>query len=451
MDGEIVSLDGNSFLARLMARRRFGMRPGLDTMQSLLAALGNPQDELKFVHVAGTNGKGAVSAILDTVLRAAGYSVCRYTSPHLVSIAERFFVDGRPADMDELDAVADAVFPVVEAFERSRQADVTFFEALTAVAFVLFARHKPDVVVLETGLGGRLDATNVVRNVLVSVITRIGLDHCEWLGSTYAAIAGEKAGIVKRGRPVVCGAMPESAKETVGRFASLNGCDFVSAEDHVSVRRLVPLTVTTPQRNLPPIDFALFGAFQVENACTALTALDVLVKRCGYAIADHAVVAGLSQVVWPGRCQKIVRDGVTLFVDGAHNPDGARALRDSLRLAKVKEPVGLIAGYCGDKDVLDHLRAMSAIAARGWAVPIRNSRSLDPEGVAERMQLAGFVTAEPYGSLAAALPPALGWARETGGTLVVCGSLFLAAEALVELDAFPWTVRAPDANELTLR
>ena len=445
-----MSLDTNSFLEQLMARRRFGMRPGLDTMRALLAELGNPQDALKFVHVAGTNGKGAVTAILDTVLRAAGYSVCRYTSPHLVSISERFFVDGQPADRAELDAVANDVFPVVAAFEKRQQVDVTFFEALTAVAFVLFARHHPDFVILETGLGGRLDATNVVQNVLVSVITRIGLDHCEWLGSTYPAIAEEKSGIIKPGRPVVCGVMPESAKETVGRFASLNGCDFVSAEDHVSVSCLTPLKVTTPYRNLPPIDFSLFGAFQVENARTALTVLDVLVKQCGYTIPDHAVVTGLSQVVWPGRCQKIVKDGVTIFVDGAHNPDGARALRDSLRLAKVKEPVGIIAGYCGDKDVLDHLRTMSGIAVRGWAVPIHNSRSLDSEGVAERMQMAGLVDVASCDSLSDAFPRALAWARETGGTLVVCGSLFLAAEALVELDAFPWTVRVPDANELTL-
>lgn len=443
-----MSLDNNSFLDRLTVRRRFGMRPGLETMRTLMAELGNPQDDLKFIHVAGTNGKGAVTAMLDSVLRAAGYKVCRYTSPHLVTIAERFFVDGAPADMAELEAVADVVFPAVEKVEREHQVDVTFFEALTALAFVLFARKKPDFVVLETGLGGRLDATNVVKNVLVSAITRIGIDHTEWLGANHAAIAEEKAGIIKPGRPVVCGAMPESARDAIARLASLNGSPFVQADERVTVNALAPLTIMTASRNLPPIDFALFGAYQAENAQTVVAVLDVLEKVCGVPVPDHAVVKGLETVVWPGRCQRVAREGVPIFIDGAHNPAGAKALRDALRIAKVKEPVGLVAGFCGDKDVLKHLRTMSALATRGWAAPIQNPRSLDPQGVAERMLMAGFVQAEPCGSLTAALNLAIEWGRETGGTIVVCGSLFLAGEALVELGAFPWAVRAPDANEL---
>ena len=441
----------NSLLERLAARRRYGMRPGLATMRALLDALGNPQDSLKVVHVAGTNGKGAVTAMLDAVLRAAGYRVCRYTSPHLVSLAERFFVDGAVAPTAELDAAADVVFPVVERLESEKGMEVTFFECLTAVAFVLFARVKPDYVVLETGLGGRLDATNVASNVLVSVITHIGLDHCDWLGDTHAAIAEEKAGIIKPGRPVVCGTMPESAKETIERFASLNGSAFYSVADHVSVVKTSPLVATTAHRNLPPINLALFGAFQAENALTVLTAVDALVQDCGVKISDHAIVEGLEHVVWPGRCQRVEKDGVTVIVDGAHNPDGAMALRDSLRLAHVKEPVGLIAGFCGDKDVLAHLRIMSALATHGWAVPIQNARSLDPGDVAERMLMAGFAEAESCSSLEAAFGRALAWARTSGGTLVVCGSLFLSGEALVALDAFPWEVRKPDENELTLR
>ncbi len=441
----------NSLLERLAARRRYGMRPGLATMRALLDALGNPQDSLKVVHVAGTNGKGAVTAMLDAVLRASGYRVCRYTSPHLVSLAERFFVDGAPAPAELLDAAADTVFPVVERLEREKGLEVTFFECLTAVAFVLFARVKPDYVVLEAGLGGRLDATNVAANVLVSVITHIGLDHCDWLGDTHAAIAEEKAGIIKPGRPVVCGAMPESAKETIERFASLNGSAFYSVADHVSVVKTTPLVATTAHRNLPPINLALFGAFQAENALTVLTVADALVQDCGVVIPDHAIVEGLEHVVWPGRCQRVEKDGVTVIVDGAHNPDGAMALRDSLKLAGVKGPVGLIAGFCGDKDVLAHLRIMSALATHGWAVPIRNARSLDPGEVAERMLMAGFAEAESCSSLEAAFSRAIAWARTCGGTLVVCGSLFLSGEALVALGAFPWEVRAPDMNELTLR
>lgn len=427
------------------------MRPGLDVMHAVLAELGDPQKTLRYVHVAGTNGKGAVCAMLDSILRAAGYRVGRYTSPHLVTLNERFFIDGQPVSDDALTAAADRVLDVVERLEKKSGVEVTFFETLTAMAFELFAVTRPDVVVLETGLGGRLDATNVISDALVSIITRIGLDHCDWLGSTHAAIAEEKAGIIKQGRPVVCGVMPETAKETIERFASLNGCRFVSSDEHVTVDSLAPMTLTTAARNLPPVQFALYGAFQVENAMTALTTIDVLTRDCGFQIPDHAVVRGLERVVWPGRCQRVVHEGVEIYVDGAHNPDGARALRDSLRLAGVKGPVGLIAGYCGDKDVLAHLRIMSALATYGWATPIRNARSLDSAETAERMLMAGFTTAEACNDLSDAFVRALAWARASGGSIVVCGSLFLSGEALVELGAFPWPVRSPDANELTLR
>lgn len=445
-----MSLETNGRLARIMERRRFGMRPGLDVIRAVMAELGNPQDALRYVHVAGTNGKGATCAILDSVLRAAGYHVARYTSPHLVTVNERFFLDGAPVGDAALDAVAERVLDAVERVERAQGFEVTFFETLTAIAFVLFSEARPDVVVLETGLGGRLDATNIVSDVLVSVITRIGLDHCDWLGTTHAVIAEEKAGIVKRGRPVVCGAMPEAAKETIARVASLNGCRFVAADEHVSLECPVPLTLTTAVRNLPPIRFGLSGAFQVENAMTALAAIDVLVRDCGLDVPDHAVVTGFERTVWPGRCQHVVRDGVAIYVDGAHNPDGARALRDSLRLLGVKGPVGLVAGYCGDKDVLAHLRIMSALATRGWATPIRNARSLDPAETSERMLMAGFSNAEPCADLSDALTRATAWAKTCEGAVVVCGSLFLAGEALIALDAFPWQVRAPDPNERTL-
>ena len=169
-----------SRLNRIMERRRFGMRPGLETMRAVLAELGNPQDALRCVHVAGTNGKGATCAILDAVLRAAGLRVARYTSPHLVRVNERFFLDGAPASDAALADVGARVLDVVERLARDRGLEVTFFETLTAMAFLLFAEAKVDVVVLETGLGGRLDATNVVASPLVSVITRIGLDHCDW-------------------------------------------------------------------------------------------------------------------------------------------------------------------------------------------------------------------------------------------------------------------------------
>lgn len=415
---------GSPFALFLSRSRRFGMRPGLDTIRAVMAALGNPQDTLRCIHIAGTNGKGAVAAMLDSVLRAAGYRVARYTSPHLVAINERFFIDGEPVADDTLAAVADEVLSVIARLERDQGLEVTFFEALTAVAFVLFARVRPDVTVLETGLGGRLDATNIIASPLVSVITRIGLDHCDWLGTTHAAIATEKAGIVKPGCPVVCGAMPPEALDAIRRVAAEKGSTLVAAQ---------PWT--------PPAGFALFGAFQEENAATVKAVLDML----PFAIPDGAISDGLARVVWPGRCQRVTKDGVTYMVDGAHNPDGAAALA---RVLGGMAPVGLVAGFCGDKDVSGHLRTLAPHVSRAWAVPIRNDRSLAPEDVAARMASAGIADATPCAAVPEALSAAAAWARGTGSSVAVCGSLFLVGEALVALDAYPWRIRSTDANEL---
>ena len=447
-----MGLEENSRLNRIMERRRFGMRPGLETIRAVLAELGNPQDSLRFIHVAGTNGKGATCAMLDEVLRCAGYRVGRYTSPHLVTINERFFLEGRPADDEPLMAAAEQVLDVVERLERERGLEVTFFETLTALAFVFYAAMKPDVVVLETGLGGRFDATNVISTTIVSVLTRIGLDHCDWLGTTHAAIAGEKAGIIKPGRPVVCAATPAAAREVMARTAAEKGCPFWSAEEHVTITGIDPLTVKMATRSLPPMRFALTGAYQAENAQTVLTVLDVLQTQAGFTIRDDDVVRGLERVVWPGRCQKVVVDGVTIFVDGAHNPDGATALCRSLTSVGVgtQGPVGLLAGYCGDKDVCAHLRVMRQLASTGWATPIRNARSLASTATADCMRAAGFTSAVACENFAAALASALAWAKRAKGTLVICGSLFLAGEALVALGAFPWPIRTPDANEYSL-
>ena len=442
-----MALKENSFRLRLEALRPAGVRLGLETIRALLAELGNPQDALKCVHVAGTNGKGAVCAMLDSVLHAAGYRTARYTSPHLLSINERFCLDGNPVSDDELESVSDEVFAAIERV-AARGFEATYFECLTAMAFMLFRKAAPDVVILESGLGGRNDATNAASDVLVSVITRIGLDHCDLLGSTYADIAEHKAGILRPGRPVVCGVMPESARETIARFASLDGCPFTDADEHVEIEKVSPLVVTTASRNPPPITLALEGAFQVENAKTVLATVDVLCKDCGFHITDMAVRSGFEKAVWPGRFQKVVHEGVTFVVDGAHNPDGAMALRDSLRLQHLKGPLAFVCGFCGDKDVLANLRVLSGVSMIGWAVPLSNSRSLVPSAVAERMSMAGFVSIKTCESLEEGLSCATAWAKDTGGTPVVCGSLFLAGEALLAMGAYPWTIRPPDANEV---
>lgn len=393
------------FLEELAARRRFGMRPGLDAISAVCSTLGDPQKGLRAIHVAGTNGKGAVCAIIDSCLRAAGIRVGRYTSPHLVRLNERFFVDGRPAVDSLIEASAAKVASVAPD-------GLTFFEALTAVAFDMYAGIKPDYVVLETGLGGRLDATNICEPE-ISVITRIGLDHCDWLGDTIAEIAAEKAGIVKPGVPVIVGANPDEARDVIEQRAHAVGAPVIYAPDVADESEI-------------PEGFNLTGGFNVENAITALATL----KTIG--VIDCA--DGFRSVVWPGRFQRIGN----FLVDGAHNPPAAKALASALGDGRFT----LIAGFCGDKDVDVVLKTLAPHIVRGIGVRTGNPRALSAEDVAAKMTAAGIYAA-PCASLEEAISKAGG--EET----LICGSLFLAGEALVALGAYPWgDAKTIDPSEL---
>ena len=397
------------FIEELAAKRRFGMRPGLDAIRDVCASLGNPQNAVRAIHVAGTNGKGAVCAILDSCLRAAGFKTGRYTSPHLVRLNERFFLNGSPADDETLEKhsilVQNAISNRVQTPSNWGQSsvDLTFFEALTAVAFSLYAERKPDFTILETGLGGRLDATNICKPVL-TVITRIGLDHCDWLGDSPSKIALEKAGIIKTGVPVVVGANDAEVLDVIRRRADEVGAPFVYAPEKVSLNDI-------------PDEFTLQGPFNRENATTAIAALKTLGTR------DYE--DGFKSVVWPGRFQVIGN----FIVDGAHNPPAAHALAEAL--VHMPRQEYLIAGFCGDKDVDEVLRTLAPFVRMGIAVKTGNPRSLSAEAVACKMKSAG-ICAVPADSLKNAISKV--------GTVptLICGSLFLAGEALVELGAYPW-------------
>lgn len=425
--------DALAALYALAERRRFGMKPGLDTIRSLLERLGNPEQELATIHIAGTNGKGAVSALCESVLRAAGYPVARYTSPHLLRLNERFLLRGKPAEDALLGDCAGRVLKVVEQYEAESDTPVTFFEALTAVAFLLFKTAGTRLAVVETGLGGRLDATNVL-TPLVTVITRIGLDHCARLGDTVEKIAGEKAGIIKPGRPVVCGMMPDEARRVILQKAQSLGSKFIPAEEMTGIRSSrrtlhgQNLKITTQNRTLPLVHFPLAGAFQVENAMTAVAALET-VEMCGLPISDEAMAKGMEQVFWPGRFQ-LLHESPSVVVDGAHNPDGAHALLGALKSCGIKQKIGLIAGFCGDKDVLEHLRTLLPVIHTAWSVQIKNPRSLTADRAAGMMRMAGMERVTSVGALPEAWKLAEAWAQENNGLVLICGSLFLAGEAI---------------------
>ena len=380
------------------------MKMGLESILRLLKKLGDPQLSFESFHIAGTNGKGAVAAILDSCLRCdreasleSIAAVGRYTSPHLVNINERFFVGGAPVDDETLETAARAV-------ETVSEGDETFFEVLTATAFKIFADKGVSQAVVECGLGGRLDATNVCRPA-VSVITRVGLDHCDWLGDTVAAIAMEKAGIIKPGVPVVVGKNTDEVVEAVETVAKASGSPFFYAPDMTGEEEI-------------PEDFSLEGPFNRENAVTALSVLKV------HGVHKRAL-AGFGRVAWPGRFQRIGR----VIVDGAHNPPGAEALAEGIRRIAGGGKVSIVCGFCSDKDVGEVLRILSPLAAKGYAVESSNPRSMPALELSLKMRSAG-IDASWCCSLKEALDKA---GRENSGLIVVCGSLFLAGDALVEL------------------
>ena len=405
-----------AWLEQLASRRRFGMKPGLGRISRLVSALGNPERRLgRVVHIAGTNGKGAVAALVDAALREKGFAVARYTSPHLVRINERFTFAGEPVGDEVLERAAARVASVCAA--EQELGEVTFFEALTAVAFLVFAEARPDFTVLETGLGGRLDATNVCVPVL-SVLVKIGLDHCDWLGDTVEKIAFEKCGIVKPGVPVVLGANASGVLETVRTDAAAKRSPFFYAPALASEAEI-------------PADFPLAGAFNRENAVTALAALEVLGEAV-YSDRERLLSPRcFSRAVWPGRFQRVGE----FLIDGAHNPPAAAALAAALAETpeiRAGKRFTLVAGFCGDKDSRAVLRTLAPFVASAIAVRTDNPRSLSAEATAAEMAAAGLAAAA-----APTLSDALSRARVAGAPVLVAGSLFLAGEALRLLGALP--------------
>ena len=418
------------FLGRLAVRRRFGVRPGLGTMRALCAALGNPERELAAIHVAGTNGKGSVTAICEAALRTMGLRVGRYTSPHLVRVNERFVLDGREATDAELAGALDEV----EAACAREGLEPTFFEALTACAFVLFRRAGVHLAVLEVGMGGRWDATNVIEAPLVSVITHVALDHCAILGETLEAIAGEKAGIVKAGRPVVVGAMDARARAAIAARAAELGAPFHDAAEEIRVsvsRRTIhgqTLRCESPSGAYPAALTRLAGTYQVENAATALCALERLGEQ-GLPVPPKAFAEALRTVSWPGRCQ-LISESPPTFLDGGHNPDALRALREALKSMHIRRRVALVCGFCADKAVGEALREIAPLVSAAWAVPLSNPRGLAPGALAAELAAAGIAAAIAMPSVEEGVEAATAWAEDNQGTVLICGSLFLVGEVL---------------------
>lgn len=365
-------------------------RLGLDRIRALLERLGRPQDRLKIVHVAGTNGKGSTCAYLASVLRAAGHRTGLFTSPFIEAFEERIQVDGAAISRDDLMDATLAVKEHAEALAAQTGDHPTEFELMTAVALVHFARVGCEAAVLEVGLGGRLDSTNVVEAPVVSVIARIGRDHTAMLGNTLAAIAAEKAGIIKPGVPVVSWPQDPEAMAVVERAAAENGApltvpDFAQLE----IGPVDDLVRSFSYRGIP-FQTRLLGSYQPANAALAIEAVQVLRGR-GWRVSDEALHAGISGAVWPGRFE-IVDEGPdrpSVVVDGGHNPQGARALVESLEdLFPGVKPVFVI-GVLEDKDYPEMLEAVLPLGSAFVAITPDNPRALPADKLARAIRWTG--------------------------------------------------------------
>ena len=396
--------------------------PGLERIRALLGQLGDPQRQLRFVHVAGTNGKGSVCACLASVLRAAGYRVGLCTSPFLEDFRERIQVDGELISQEDLGALTEQVRPVAEAMPDHP----TEFELITAVAMLYFRQCRCDIVVLEVGLGGGLDASNVIDVPEAAVITAMGMDHAAILGPTLADIAAAKAGIIKPGGAVVsCGGCPE-ADDVIRRRCREQGAALTEVDfTRLQVRRM-DLTGTeldfTPYQELR---LPLVGLYQSRNAAVAITAVEVL-RQKGWNISDEALRQGLSAVRWPGRREGPRQADPVILRDGAHNAHGMAATTESLKALFPGKKLVILMGVLADKDVEDMLELLSPIAEAVVTVRPDSPRAMGAEELAAQVRRRGIPACAcdrvAVGLRIAAL------AAGQGGALCALGSLYLAAD-----------------------
>lgn len=403
----------------LLSLQSAGIKLGLENMQRLCAALGHPERGTEFVHIAGTNGKGSVAAMLESILRAAGFRTGLYTSPHLVDFGERIRLSGTPLAQAALAERVGQLRPVLEKL-AAEGVHATFFEATTALAFMEFREYRPDIVVLETGLGGRLDSTNVVDPV-ATAITGIGLDHREFLGATIAEIAGEKAGIIKPGRPLVMGRMPVAAREVILARARELGAPVTFAGEGTPSHWDGKTCLQWLTWEGKEYATRLAGRHQAANASVVL-ALAGLLRARGRVIPEEAVVKGLAEVVWPARFE-ILRDRPPLVLDGGHNEDGLHTALDVWQDCFGGLPGTVLFGCMRDKDVPAMVSALDLPGMTVELVPVTSPRSADPGQLAALFRNARTLV---HASLQEAHQKWAG-APDPRGTLVL-GSLYLAGE-----------------------
>ncbi len=396
----------------------FFCKPGLERITALCDMLGHPEKDLKFIHVAGTNGKGSFCSMMDSVLRTAGYKVGLYTSPYIYEFNERMRVNGENISNDTLCELTEYVKQFADTMEDSP----TEFELITAIAFEYFKREAVDVVVLEVGMGGRFDSTNIIKNPLLSVITGIALDHTAFLGDTVEAIAGEKSGIIKDHAPVIYGGEDMEAREVIRKAALERGSEFFETDySALSVKKADLSGTVFDYRENKDVHISLLGLYQPKNASIVLDGIELLRKR-GLKISDEAVRRGLTDAKWRARFEIIDRDPTVIF-DGAHNPQGIRAAVDSIKAYFGAQKVCVLTGVLRDKDYNVIAKTLAEVAGTAFTITPENQRALPAEEYAGVLNSFG-INAIPCKNIAEALTCGKEASNKKNTALCCLGSLY---------------------------
>jgi dihydrofolate synthase/folylpolyglutamate synthase len=417
-------------IAFLYGLQKFGMKFGLRGIRGLLRRLGNPETRFPSVHIAGTNGKGSSASMIAAVFAAAGYKTALYTSPHLTDFRERVRIDGKPIAPKDVARLATLIRPEVE----RRQS--TFFEAATAIAFKYFAERRIDIAIVETGLGGRLDATNVLRP-LVTAITTIGLEHTQILGKHLSEIAREKGGIIKRGVPCITGVKQEKAARILGKISGSKHAAFVRLGPRMIRLRRLSLDGSEADFKLPGARFgslriSLAGEHQLRNALLALSVITYAARRGRFAIPESAIRRGLGDIRRYSGLQarlSVIRRNPLVLADVAHNAEAARALCLSLRRMRLKK-INVVFGLMQDKNYRQVVAALRKIAGRAFIVQPRTERSRASGDLAGEFRRLG-TPAQEYRSVAEGVQAGL--RVRNGLPLLITGSHFVVGEALALL------------------
>lgn len=412
-------------LEKIHSLLTFGSRPGLDRILTLLDRMGNPQDKLKYIHVAGTNGKGSVCAMLSSVLVASGYKTGLFISPYITDFRERIQINNAMISKEELVSAVENTFPLVQQLQGEGIV-ITEFEYVNALQFYIHAKAECDIVVLETGMGGLLDCTNVIKSPLCSVITTIGLDHTAVLGDTIEEIAQQKCGIIKENSYAVTSKQEASAMKIIENTA-LNLKTPLAKSENIEINILSQeLDKSIFEYNGTEITLKLAGQHQIENAKTALATLEILRLNDNLNISDNDIKKGFSNAVNPARLETLCTSPIVLL-DGAHNPNGIEALKNAInRFLGNKKVIGIM-GMLADKDIDTSIKLLENTFCKIYTVPVDNPRALDSNTLADKFKNFGF-DATAFNSAEVAFDTAFEEAKRNDNAIIICGSLYLAGE-----------------------